>query len=310
VDAVRSTPNRTGVHPFPTASLAAPCQVGAVIATAWARDCKGAAPGHPVTNPVTNLPSPAYRRAVPAYPAGDLEGPMKSHPVHRSILAVDIERSTSPLRTNPIKEELRTLVYCLLTEAMATAGIHARHCDPFEDRGDGVLTLIQPADEVPKTLLFHPLIPALSQMLSDYNISLPESERPRRELRLRTVLHAGEIHRDGNGYFGEALDVACRLLDAPRLKKCLQQVAAPLVLVVSEDLYHSIVRHHYEGICHETFHPVVRVHVAGRRHRGWVHIPPAYGVLDTACADGGVLPAGRGAVSKMRRQVTVGHAAA
>jgi hypothetical protein len=202
-----------------------------------------------------------------------------SHPVHRSILAVDIEKSTSPLRTNPIKEELRRLVYRLLAEAMASAGIQDRHRDAFEDRGDGVLALIHPADEVPKTLLFNPLIPALSQMLSDYNLALPEAERAQRELRLRVVVHAGEIHRDRNGYFGEELDVACRLLDAPRLKRVLRQAIAPLVLAVSEDLYWSIVRHRYDGICHETFQPAIRIHVGGRRRRGWVHVPPACEVM-------------------------------
>jgi hypothetical protein len=221
---------------------------------------------------------------------------VKSQPVHRSILAVDIEKSTGPLRTNPIKEELRRLLYRLLERAMASAGIQERHCDPFEDRGDGVLALIHPADEIPKTLLFNPLIPVLSQMLSDYNLNLPEAERARRGLRLRVVVHAGEIHRDRNGYFGEALDVACRLLDSQRLKKCLHQVPAPLVLVVSEDLYWSIVRHQYDGICHETFLPAVRIQVGGRRRRGWVHVPPAYGVLEPAGADGAALPAPVGAL--------------
>jgi len=222
---------------------------------------------------------------------------VKSHPVHRSILAVDMEKSTSPLRTNPIKEELRRLLYCLLEGAMASAGIQESHCDPFEDRGDGVLALIHPADEIPKTLLFNPLVPVLSQMLSDYNLSLPEPERARRGLRLRVVVHAGEIHRDRNGYFGEELDVACRLLDSQRLKKCLRQVPGPLVLVASEDLYWSIVRHQYDGIYHETFRPAIRIQVAGRRRRGWVHVPPAYGSLESADTDGAALTAAAGALT-------------
>jgi hypothetical protein len=256
---------------------------------------------------------------------------VKSHPVHRSILAVDIEKSTGPLRTNPIKAELRRLLYCLLEAAMASAGIQESHCDPFEDRGDGVLALIHPADEIPKTLLFNPLIPVLSQLLTDYNLSLPEPERPRRGLRLRVVVHAGEIHRDGNGYFGEELDVACRLLDSQRLKKCLRQVSAPLVVMVSEELYWSIVRHQYDGIRHETFHPVVRIQVGGRRRRGWVHVPPAYGLLEPATTDGaaptaravgtlptctgalitgaGALTAGQPAVAPLR-EVAAGQAAA
>jgi hypothetical protein len=235
---------------------------------------------------------------------------VQSHPVHRSILAVDIERSTSPLRTNPIKEDLRRLLYRLLLTAMRSAGIQARHCDPFEDRGDGVLALIHPVDEIPKTLLFNPLIPVLSQMLSDYNLALPEPERPSRELRLRVVVHAGEIHRDRNGCFGEALDVACRLLDSQRLKKCLRQVPAPLVVVVSEDLYWSIVRHQYDGICHETFRPAVRIQVGGRRRRGWVHVPPACGLLESADADGAAVTAPACGFTAGTGALTAGPAAA
>jgi hypothetical protein len=198
---------------------------------------------------------------------------VQSLPMHRSILAVDIEKSTSPLRTNPVKEELRRQVYRLLDEAMTSAGIDSRHLDPFEDRGDGVLALIHPVDEVPKTLLLNPFVPELSRLLLDYNSGLPAGEEARLGLRLRVVVHAGEVHYDGRGYFGEELDVACRLLDAPRLKRCLRETTAPLVLVVSEDIYWSIVRHDYDGIRGETFRPIVRLHVSGRRRLGYVNTP-------------------------------------
>jgi hypothetical protein len=133
---------------------------------------------------------------------------MRSAPRHRSIVAIDIERSTSPQRTNPIREELRHEAYRLLGTALRTAGITDAHCDPLADRGDGVLVLIHPADEIPKTLLLNPLVPALVALLAERNASLCAAERCRRELRLRLVIHAGEIHCDGKGYFGEALDVA------------------------------------------------------------------------------------------------------
>ncbi len=198
---------------------------------------------------------------------------MRSVPRHRSIVAIDIERSTSPVRTNPIREELRHEVYRMLGTAMRTAGIADRHCDLLTDRGDGVLALIHPVDDVPKTLLLNPLVPALVTLLADRNARLAGTERCRRELRLRAVIHAGEIHYDGKGYFGETLDVAFRLLDAPRLKCCLRQAETPLVLVVSEDIYWSIIRHEYEGIPGSTFAPLVRVVVGGRRRQGWVHVP-------------------------------------
>lgn len=198
---------------------------------------------------------------------------MQSVPVHRSILAVDIEKSTGALRTNPIKEELRQEVYSMLEASMAVAGIQARHCDPFTDRGDGVLALVHPADDVPKTLLLNPLVPVLVRLLAEHNSALPEPDRGRRELRLRVVVHAGEVHFDGKGYFGEALDVAFRLLDAPRLKESLRRGAGPLVLVVSDHIYWSIVSQEYDGIPRECYRPVLRVTVAGRRRTGWVHMP-------------------------------------
>ena len=198
---------------------------------------------------------------------------MRSVPHHRSIVAIDIERSTSPSRTNPIRAELRHEIYRMLGTAMRTAGIADVHCDPLADRGDGVLALVHPVDDVPKTVLLNPLVPTLVTLLADRNASLAGADRCRRELRLRAVIHAGEVHYDGKGYFGEALDVAFRLLDAPRVKDRLRQSVMPLVLVVSEDIYWSIVRHEYEGIPGHTFEPLVRVTVAGRRRQGWVHVP-------------------------------------
>jgi hypothetical protein len=46
-----------------------------------------------------------------------------------------------------------------------------------------------------------------------------------------------------------------------------------MALVVSEDIYWSIVRHEYDGIPESAFQPLVRITVAGRRRQGWVHIP-------------------------------------
>ncbi|MGI8332985.1 hypothetical protein ACRYCC_23785 [Actinomadura scrupuli] len=198
---------------------------------------------------------------------------MNSLPVHRSILAVDLEGSTSALRTNPIKEQLRNRVYQYLIDALAYAGIESRHCDPFEDRGDGVLILVHPADDIPKTYLLSRFFPELSRLLINYNVSLTPAEWPCRRLRLRVVVHAGEVHRDDNGYFGEELDVACRLLDAPRVKRRLLEAAGPLVLVVSEDIFWGIVRHEYDGIRADAFQLEVRVRVAGRRRQGWIHVP-------------------------------------
>jgi class 3 adenylate cyclase len=193
-------------------------------------------------------------------------------PRHRAIIAVDIERSTS--RPDPVKGELRNKTYEMFDAALCSAGIRAHHRDRFIDRGDGVLALIRPVDQAPKALLLNCVIPAFNRLLSDYNASLPRSSRTQRQLRVRVVVHAGEVRYDANGCFGEALDIAFRLLDAARLKKMLRETAGWMILVVSGDIYSSVVRHDYGGgIDQHAFRPLVRVSIAGHRHVGWIHVP-------------------------------------
>ncbi len=200
-------------------------------------------------------------------------GPLRAPglPHYRAIVALDIERSTT--RPNPIKGELRNKAYELFEGALCTAGIGKRYRDRFIDRGDGILALIHPVDQVPKALLLNRAVPLLSQFLTEYNACLPRHSQPQRQLRIRVVVHAGDVHYDANGCFGEALDVAFRLLDAARVKRALRETADPLILVISGDIHSSVVRHGYDGIDHQAFHPLVRVHVAGKRYPGWIRIP-------------------------------------
>lgn len=58
--------------------------------------------------------------------------PMQT-PRHRTILALDIEGSTS--RTDPVKAYLRDMLYDLLEQALYSGALTADHCDPFVDRG-------------------------------------------------------------------------------------------------------------------------------------------------------------------------------
>lgn len=67
---------------------------------------------------------------------------------HRSILAVDIEQSND--RPDPVKAELRRMIYHLFGQALRSAGIRPCHYDPFVDCGDGFLVLVHPVDQVPK----------------------------------------------------------------------------------------------------------------------------------------------------------------
>jgi class 3 adenylate cyclase len=209
---------------------------------------------------------------TPALPHADLgDSPVTGLPRHRAIVALDIEQSTS--RPDRVKAELRRTIYELFDQALRSAGILSRSRDRFTDRGDGVLALIHPVDQAPKAVLLNRAIPALSRLLADHNAGLPREGYVQRQLRVRAVVHAGEVHYDANGCFGEALDIAFRLLDANSVKKALRATTDPLILVISGDIYRTVVRHGYDGIDQCAFRSLVRVRVAGNRYLGWIHIP-------------------------------------
>jgi hypothetical protein len=199
----------------------------------------------------------ALQRARPMRPA-----------CHRTIIALDIEGSTS--RLDPVKAELRTMLYELFDAALRSAGIYPRHRDRFIDRGDGLLALIRPVDQAPKALVLNRIIPEFTRLLAAYNASLPPHTRQQRQVRVRVVLHAGEVHYDPDGCYGEALDIACRLLDAPVVKKAHKAAAGPLTLVVSGDVYSSVVRHGYDQIDNRAFRRLVAKQMAGSHYAGWI----------------------------------------
>lgn len=187
-------------------------------------------------------------------------------PVYRAIIVLDLEEST--MRTNPVKGELRRVMYDLLSHSLEAVAITGNRLEPLTDRGDGILVLVKPHDDVPKTVLLDRLIPLLATLLAEYNAHVTQ---PTLRMRLRVAVHAGEIHMDRRGCYGEAIDIATRLLDSPRVKKVLKQSAAPLVLVISNEIYTGIVSHGYVDA--NTYFPLLRVRVGSRRHRGWVHVP-------------------------------------
>ncbi|MEU7527917.1 hypothetical protein AB0A74_19460 [Saccharothrix sp. NPDC042600] len=188
------------------------------------------------------------------------------HPVYRTVLAFDVEGSTG--RNNRGKAFLREQVFQVVTTALRACGIGERDCDAVVHRGDGVLVLVHPIDHAPKTVLLGWVVPAVRRLLDAHN-----RRRPEDAVRLRAVLHAGEIAHDRHGTFGETLDVAFRLLDAPEVKRALRETAAPLVLVVSDDVHRSVVRHGYAGITSREFRRAVAVEVGGSCWSGWLHEP-------------------------------------
>jgi PAS domain-containing protein len=190
---------------------------------------------------------------------------MRAEPEHRAILALDIEGFGRLERSNVARARMRTGLHRIIGHALSAAGINPEHVEQSE-YGDGVLVLLGP--QVSKARLLHPLLPRLVSGLARYNGTAADTAR----LRVRAVVHAGELIRDDHGITGEDLVLAFRLLDADVVRAHLTQAVADLVLVVSDAMYQGIVKHGYGRIDPATFQ-AVWVTAKETSTRAWLHIP-------------------------------------
>jgi class 3 adenylate cyclase len=181
-------------------------------------------------------------------------------PVRRTIAGIDVEASTE--LNNVQKVHLRRAMYEALERALADSGVAEGFREPFEDRGDGAFVFIHPVDSIPRHLLVTKFVPLLRKLLGS------------RRFRLRVAIHDGDIVKDDRGPFGEDVDLLARLLDAQELKNQLARSDEPLILVVSDHFYRTVVKHGYGGIDPGRFRPLVRFRMAGQFHRGWIEVPP------------------------------------
>jgi hypothetical protein len=207
--------------------------------------------------------------------------PLEINPVHRLILAADVEDSTE--RTNQGRARMRDDLYLALDEALLAAQAPPACLDRLIDRGDGFLALLHRVDEVPMTVVIRRLIPALAEHIC----RLP----PEDGFRLRVALHEGGVHYDPKGCFSEDVDVVCRLLDSAAVKRKLRQVDSPLVLAITDSIYVAAVRHGYEGIDVATFEQLPNVRMGAREFPAWIHVPPTATVDDEQPGDLGQDPA-------------------
>jgi CRP-like cAMP-binding protein len=161
-------------------------------------------------------------------------GSYASHtPVRRCMLVFVIEGFTEPDRSTRLA--LRTALHDLLGHSLLSVGISWTHLETA-DFGDGALVLLDP--EASKTRPLHPLVSELARSLAQYNSTPPSTER----LRLRVAVHAGEVQRTEDGFVGEDLDVAFRLLSA-RPRRRLARRSADLALILSDQVYQRAVAH-------------------------------------------------------------------
>src|SRR2546430_11789790 len=160
---------------------------------------------------------------------------MHSEALHHTTISLDVQGSSS--RTDPEKLVMRKTLYAAIESAARFAGLRysAWH---LEDRGDGLLAIV-PA-KVPKSRILGPWVQGLYLALRG---DAGPASGPA-GVQLRAGFHGGEVHHDPYGVVGADVDIACRLADAAVAKRILAtNPAAPLVVVGSDTIYQSVVRH-------------------------------------------------------------------
>ncbi|UJW28680.1 hypothetical protein L3Q67_25790 [Saccharothrix sp. AJ9571] len=216
---------------------------------------------------------------------------MAQHPVHRTMILIDVASFGSPDRTLPHQVDTRAGLYTVVSESMAAAGVQG-DVGHQEDRGDGLFVLVPP--EIPKAPLVEVLPDALTRAVRRHNNTSHQAAR----MRLRLAVHAGEVAIDEHGATSTALTTAFRLLDAAPLKAALASSPGVVAMIVSAHFFDEVVRHS-ATVDPATFRPV-EIAVKEFRNTAWIALPdypyppdrsivdrlPQHNVSDSQAPDG------------------------
>ena len=183
-----------------------------------------------------------------------------------------MERFGDPSRTDLHRLAIRDGLYKALSQAFRKSRIAWAKC-VSEDRGDGALILVPP--DVPKARLVTGLPAGLVAAVNRHNAGCAEQER----MRLRMVLHAGEIHHDSHGVAGAAINHAFRLLEAPALRSALEASSGVLAVIVSDWLFNEVVRH--DPAAAPSSYWQVQLVVKETATVGWIRWPDPVDALGT-----------------------------
>jgi hypothetical protein len=190
---------------------------------------------------------------------------MTSEALHYWILVLDMESFST--RSDPIQRSLRDAMYEVVESAFTQAGID-RETVVTEDRGDGILMLVPPT--VSPIRLAGPLVRALDDGLREK----AQVFNAAHSLRMRLALHQGLAGRDRHGWSGDAVNTACRLVDAQPLRDVLSAAeSAHLAFIVSNQVYDGVVRHAHRGIDPAAYLPLRFTTKHGEVIESWITVP-------------------------------------
>jgi hypothetical protein len=182
-----------------------------------------------------------------------------------SMCAVDIAGFTRPGRDEEVQSHLRHTLYGMVREAFTGSGIPWGHCVQ-QDRGDGPMVIIPPA--VPPRVIIDPLPERLRYLIHRHN----RYAVPAARMQVRAALNIGLVHRDEHGYYGQDINLLCRMLDARPLRRLLTDTGAELAFMVSDRVHDTIVLRNPDLAGPAAFKPV-KTRVKWARINGRIYVP-------------------------------------
>ena len=91
-------------------------------------------------------------------------------------------------------------------------------------------------------------------------------------IQLRAAAHIGPVEHDGHGFVGSDINLLFRMLEARPLKHALAGSGAELALMVSEEVYRSLVCRCPSLVSPDVFQQA-RFQVKRTRGRAWIYLP-------------------------------------
>ena len=156
-------------------------------------------------------------------------------PIHHSIVVLDIEKFGNPGRSDLHRKIAHNGLYLALDTALHESEIDPRICS-ITDRGDGALILVP--DTVPGGRLVDHFPLRLNANLLRHNAGCSAEAR----IRLRMSLHRGDARMSDNGIVGDAVNFACRLVDADGIRQAQGASGELISIIVSDLFYRDVVR--------------------------------------------------------------------
>lgn len=180
-----------------------------------------------------------------------------------TALVVDIEGFNRDARDDAIRLRLLAALHDILFRALDAAGIPRAHCPIVDSTGDGWLIVVD--ETVSRVRLLNTIRTHLLWGLQAHN-RLASGQA---ELRVRVVMHAGEMLLTEGAVVGEQLNLAFRLLESDALHRHLKATGASMVLCISDHLYQQVVCQRHHG-CDPADFSAMDVAVKETSTRGWV----------------------------------------